>query len=172
MTDSISKADMLAKAKLLHQKIAAWGRAHGVWAYRVVQADGNSFFEIFNPATKRISHDFPPKIAAAIARHAAGLRLYAAETLRADEIWKRKGTPEVVTSSTLEDRGADCCDCNAETRSEISADRPNPAPKSAREILITPREPALTAATAAPSSPGGLSAREFLTISRHPGKRG
>lgn len=154
---------MLTTAKLLHQKIAAWGKVHGVWAYRVVQADGNAFFEIFNPVTKQISHSFPPKIAAAIARHAAGLKLYAKETLRADEIWRRrrKGTPEAIVTPTLEDRGADCCDCNAETRSEISADRPNLALKTSREILITPRKPTLTAATEVPPSSGGLSAENF-----------
>ena len=110
-------------AEKLHQAIVEWGVKRGLRAYRVVTAT-DSFFEIFNPNTGKISYDFPEKIKASIAKYQAELQIYADETRARDKKWAAAGRSDGAGPfSTLERQspkwqGADSCDCNGATRSE------------------------------------------------------
>ena len=110
-------------AEKLHAAIVDWGTKHGLRAYRVVTPT-DSFFEIFNPNTGKISYDFPEKIKASIAKYQAELKISADETRERDRRWPTIAHPEGLgTSSTIERQcpkrqGAHICDCNGATRSE------------------------------------------------------
>lgn len=121
MTDSISKEvrrQLIDEGHRLHMAIVEWGRKHGVWAYRVIPPQGSAYFEIYNPKTKKCSHDFPPKIREAIATHVTALAEY--------EAWSRswdRATPggQVLSKGLKMDthgrKGRHVCDCNGEMRS-------------------------------------------------------
>lgn len=121
MTDSISsemRRRLIDEGYRLHMAIVEWGRKHGVWAYRVIPPNGSAYFEIYNPETKKCSHDFPAKIKKAIATHAAALAEYEAWS----RSWDRATPREQVLSRGVktDDPSRDNqhnCDCNGEMRS-------------------------------------------------------
>lgn len=67
---------LVAEGRRLHMAIVDWGRKHGVRAYRVLTAT-DAWFEIWDPATKTISRNFPEKIRVAIEANAEALKAYA-----------------------------------------------------------------------------------------------
>lgn len=107
-------------AEKLHQAIVEWGAKRGLRAYRVITAT-DSFFEIFNPNTGKISHDFPEKIKASIAKYHAELKIYADETRSRDQKWANAGRScvagpsEAIKRRAPKRQGGQICDCNGET---------------------------------------------------------
>ena len=86
---TVSTSDLISEGRRLHDAIVAWGAKHGVWAYRVLTPTG-VFFEVWNPKTKTLSHDFPAKIQEAINSHRDALTAYAAWSRQCEDKWKTK----------------------------------------------------------------------------------
>ena len=77
LTSRDKRQQLINEGYRLHMAISAWGAKKGVHAYRVMSATGEVFFEVYDPKTKVISHDFPAKIRLAIDSHAEALDAYA-----------------------------------------------------------------------------------------------
>lgn len=75
MTDSYSNA-LAREGERLHLAIVAWGAQHNLRAYRVLTPT-EQYFEIYNPATKTTSRDFPAKIRQALEANREALEAYA-----------------------------------------------------------------------------------------------
>ena len=77
MTASIfNRQRLVDDGRRLHMAIVRWGAKHGVRAYRVLTETG-TWFEFYDPKTRRISQEFPAKIKAAIEASAESLGAYA-----------------------------------------------------------------------------------------------
>ena len=120
MMDSISKETrrrLIDEGHRLHMAIVEWGKKHGVWAYRVIPPEGSAYFEIYNPKTKKCSHDFPAKIKAAIASHAAALSEYEAWSRSWDRTPPGRVLSGGINANTQGRKGRHDCDCNGVARS-------------------------------------------------------
>ena len=103
-------------AKKLHRAIVGWGAKRGLLAYRVVTAT-DSFFEIFDPNSRKISYDFPEKIKASINKYQAEIKVYADETREMDHPLG-VGSFSTIERRAPKRRGGHTCDCNGEMRSD------------------------------------------------------
>lgn len=118
----MGQAAAIKVAEKLHAAIVEWGTKHGVRAYRVLTAT-DSFFEIFDPKTGKISYDFPEKIKASIAKYQVELRVYEAETRARDRKWLADskagglGSFLALGQRARNRRGGHFCDCNGLSRS-------------------------------------------------------
>ena len=114
---STSENRMIAEGRRLHCSIMSWAAKHGLWAYRVLTPT-DSWFELYNPKTRKVSLRFPAKIEEAIGRCRAELAAYAD--------WSRSSYPPAAGPSSPtpsqdpKGRGDDGRDCNAEKRFAIS----------------------------------------------------
>ena len=116
----MGQAAAIKVAEKLHAAIVEWGVKRGLRAYRVLTAT-DSFFEIFNPSTGKISYDFPEKIRSSIQKYQAELKIYAEETRQKDKKWSDESrSAGAVPSEAIKRRApkrqeGQICDCNGET---------------------------------------------------------